>query len=105
MDDDMVLDDDDGDSYPPQRPAGLKFLPKSTLKRLRKKGVSKIEPKYLKLLMEKTALKQTKGGGRRGSFKLSDDGMILMLCWKINEQVHIIAFQLIYSHYSFDTLF
>lgn len=75
------------DMRPPPRPPGFQHLPKKTRKRLKREGLSIIQPADLRQLMDDRDIRETKGTGREGPFKLSDDGIVLMLCWDGKEPV------------------
>ncbi|CAA0231467.1 unnamed protein product [Arabidopsis thaliana] len=73
----------DMDQFIPSRPDGLKGLPPNCLKRLRKKGLSIIQPGNLCLILTDWYVQQARRTARRGPFHLSDDGRVAFLCWRV----------------------
>lgn len=67
--------------YVPVRP-DLRRLPKDISSRLKKNLFSEITSKQLKQFLHGEEFEKAEGTTRKGLFRLSDDGKILMLFWQ-----------------------
>ncbi|KAH0863595.1 hypothetical protein HID58_080806 [Brassica napus] len=68
--------------YVPVRP-DLRRLPKHISSRLKKNLFTEITSKQLKQFLDGSEFKKAEGTTRKGLFKLSDNGKILMLFWQL----------------------